>query len=160
MAWVPLLVGKQRSQKRRFAHAPVFYRPRLLKMWSLNKSNVSIPWVSVRKADSEAPDLPHQNLHLNTVPKWRLSTSESEKAAVEDTNGNEFQLHFPMFCNWFKRPVMVSRSLLHLYFFAVKKKKKKKNSMTELKNSIQGPCCSLSLKKRQEKEKQQQKFMG
>lgn len=32
--------------------------------------------------------------------------------------------------------------------------------MTELKNSIQGPCCSLSLKKRQEKEKQQQKFMG
>lgn len=31
--------------------------------------------------------------------------------------------------------------------------------MTELRNSIQGPCCSLSLKKRQEEGKQR-KFMG
>ena len=38
----------------RFAHTSVFYRRRILKMWSLNKSNISIPWLFVRKADSEA----------------------------------------------------------------------------------------------------------
>lgn len=70
-------------------------------MWSLNKSNVSIPGCLLEK-QTLRPQTYGIRIYILTVPKRHLSTSESEKVAVRKTNGSEFQLHFPMFCNRFK----------------------------------------------------------